>query len=142
MKRVVLDTNVVIAALFWPGPPRLVYDLVRNGQLVMLISLKMEQEFIRVLGYDRFGLTSAEIMPFVRELRLKGVPVEISKAIMEITADPTDNIFLECAVDGKADYIISGDKHLLVLSSYSGIPILRPKDFLIREGYVLNDQGS
>lgn len=139
MKRVVLDTNVVIAALFWQGPPRFVYDLVRNGQLIMLISLKMEQEFIRVLGYDRFGLTSAEILPFVRELRSKGVPVDIHTAIMEITADPTDNIFLECAVDGKADYIISGDKHLLSLSSYGGIPVLRPKDFLLREGYLQND---
>lgn len=139
MKRVVLDTNVVIAALFWQGPPRIVYDLVRDGQLIMLITVKMEQEFIRVLGYARFGLTSAEILPFVRELRTRGVHVAGNAKITEIKADPTDNIFLECAVDGKADFIISGDKHLLALPSYCGTPILRPKDFLVREGYLQND---
>ena len=51
-----------------------------------------------------------------------------------ISADPTDNIFLECAVAGKADYIISGDKHLLDLKSYQGIPIVKARDFLLKEG--------
>lgn len=139
MKRVVLDTNVIIAALFWQGPPRFVYDLVRDGQLIMLITGKMEQEFIRVLGYAKFGLTSAEILPFVRELRMNGVHVAGNTKITEITTDPTDNIFLECAVEGKANYIISGDKHLLALPSYCGIPILRPKDFLVSEGYLQNE---
>jgi putative PIN family toxin of toxin-antitoxin system len=135
LKRVILDTNVIIAALFWQGPPRIVYDLVRKGQLVMLISEKMEKEFIRVLGYTKFGLTSAEILPFVRELRLRTVRIESHTILTEITADPTDNIFLECAVDGPADYIISGDKHLLALSSFQGIQVVRPKEFLLKEGY-------
>ena len=75
MKRVVLDTNVIIAALFWQGPPRVVYDLAREGQLIMLLTEKMEKEFIRGFGYTKFGLTSPEILPFVRKLRMKATHV-------------------------------------------------------------------
>ena len=57
MKKVVLDTNVTISALFWEGNPRKIYDLVRQGKLIMLLSDDMEKEFIRVLGYEKFGLS-------------------------------------------------------------------------------------
>lgn len=136
MKRVVFDTNVTVSALFWKGYPRVVYDLVREKRLVMLLSSDMEKEFIRVLGYSKFGLSAKEIPPFVKNLRGHAEFVEIHGKISEIAADPTDNIFLECAVDGEADYIISGDKHLLDLVTYSGIPILKAKDFLIREEFL------
>jgi putative PIN family toxin of toxin-antitoxin system len=69
VKKVVLDTNVTISALFWEGNPRKVYDLVRHGKLIMLLSDDMEKEFIRVLGYGKFGLSPQEVMPFVRNLR-------------------------------------------------------------------------
>lgn len=110
MRRVVLDTNVTISALFWSGHPRTIYNLVRDRKLTMLISKDIENEFIKT-----------------------------SSKISVITADPTDNIFLECAADGRADYIISGDKHLLDLGTYSGIPILKAKDFLVKEGYLPED---
>jgi putative PIN family toxin of toxin-antitoxin system len=51
LKRVVLDTNVTVAALFWKGYPRVVYDLIRERKLAMLLSKDMEAELIRVLGY-------------------------------------------------------------------------------------------
>ena len=57
MKKVVLDTNVTISALFWEGNPRKIYDLVCQGKLIMLLSDHMEKEFIRVLGYEKFGLS-------------------------------------------------------------------------------------
>ncbi len=57
-----------------------------------------------------------------------------------IDADPTDNVFFECALDGKADYIISGDKHLLDLGLYKGIQILKAKEFLIKEGCLTESE--
>lgn len=99
----------------------------------------MEKEVIRVLGYPKFGLLARQISPLIENLRSYAEFVEIHSTIAEITADPTDNIFLECAVDGKADYIISGDKHLLELRSYAGIPIVKSKDFLIREKFIEED---
>ena len=136
MKRVVLDTNVTIAAFFWKGYPRIIYDLIREKKLVMLLSSDMEKEFIRVLGYPKFGLTSKEIPPFVRNLRSNAELVETKSKISFISEDPTDNIFLECALDGNADYIISGDKHILDLEKYKNIQIVKPKEFLLKEGLL------
>jgi uncharacterized protein len=123
VNRVVLDTNVIISALFWTGPPRDLYNLVQENKIIMLLSEDMEREFIRVLGYSKFGLSAQEILPLVTHLRNNAELVRPAAALSVITADPTDNIFLECAADGQADYIISGDKHLLDLGSYRGIPI-------------------
>ena len=62
--------------------------------------------------------------------------IEIKSRIGIIKEDPTDNIFLECALDGKANYIISGDHHLLKLTIFEGIQILKVKDYLIKEGFI------
>jgi putative PIN family toxin of toxin-antitoxin system len=136
MKRVILDTNVVISAFFWGGYSRVVYDLVKEGKITLHSCMKTETELVRVLAYPKFGLTPAEILPIVNDLRKHAHFIEVKSNIDVIKEDPTDNIFLECAQDGKADYIISGNHHLINISNYKGIPILRPKDFLIQEGFI------
>ena len=136
MKRIVLDTNVTIAALFWNGHPRAIYDLAHYRKFTMLLSRNMEKEFVRVLGYPKFGLSSKQIQPFIKNLRAIAEPLTTKTIITEVTSDPTDNIFLECALDGKADYIISGDKHLLYLGTFSDIKIVKPKQFLLYEGFL------
>ena len=142
MKKVVLDTNVTISALFWEGNPRTIYDLVRQGKLIMLLSDDMEKEFIRVLGYEKFGLLPQEIMPFLRNLRSHARHVETKSKISLVIADPTDNIFLECASDGGADVIISGDRHLLNMQDYRGIEIVRAGEFLLKEELWGKEQGK
>lgn len=131
MRKVVLDTNVIISALFWEGNSRKIYDLVREGKLITLLSDDMERELIRVLGYEKFGLSPQEILPFIRSLRTYAKHVETKSNIAVVIADPTDNIFLECALDGGADCIISGDKHLLDIRVYRGIKIERAGEFLL-----------
>jgi uncharacterized protein len=134
VKKVVLDTNITISALFWEGNPRKIYDLVRQGKLIMLLNDNMEKEFIRVLGYEKFGLSPQEIIPFLRNLRTHARHVETKSEMDVVIADPTDNIFLECALDGGADFLISGDRHLLDIKVYKGIKIVRASEFLLREG--------
>ena len=136
MKRVVLDTNVIIAALFWKGYPRVIYDLIREKKLAMLLSKDIESELIRVLGYAKFGLSPKEIGPFVNNIRGNAEHVGVTSKLSLITSDPTDNIFLDCAVDGYADYIVSGDRHLLELGIFKNIQIVKAKDFLMQEGFV------
>lgn len=137
MKRIVLDTNVTISAFFWGGHPRAVYDLVKEGKVTLLSSIEIEAEFIRVLSYSKFGLTPAEILPLVNSLRKYVHFIEVKSKIDVVKEDPTDNIFLECALEGNADYIISGDHHLLNnIGSYKGIQIIRAKDFLLKEGFI------
>ncbi len=66
--------------------------------------------------------------------------VDVTSRIDTIKVDPSDNAFLECAVDGRADYIVSGDRHLLGLGTYRGIQIISPREFLAREGFIRPQQ--
>lgn len=136
MKRIVLDTNITISAFFWKGYPRTIYDLAKEGKVTLLSSIKIETEFIRVLAYSRFGLIPNEIHPIVNNLRKYVHFIEVKSKVDIVQEDPTDNIFLECALDGKADYIISGNHHLLNIGDYKGIQIIRAKDFMIKEGFI------
>jgi putative PIN family toxin of toxin-antitoxin system len=136
MLRVVSDTNVIIAAFFWKGHPRTLYDLIRAKKITMLLSRDIQAELIRVLAYKKFGLSSQEIKPFVRSIRANSEFIEVNRKVSQIAADPTDNIFLACAADGHADYIISGDRHLLEVINFEGIQIVNPKDFLLKEGFL------
>ena len=129
MKKVVLDTNVTISALFWGGPPRDIYNLIRSGKLAMLVSEDMKREFIRVLGYNKFGLSAAEIMPLISSILAHANPIIPLRQLRVIAADPTDNIFLECAVEGNADFLVSGDADLLNLDTYQGVRIVRSAAF-------------
>jgi predicted nucleic acid-binding protein len=101
----------------------------------MLVSEALECEFIRVLGYEKFGLSAPEIMPLIRNIRSHAMPVPRHEKLAVVTADPTDNIFLEYALKGKADCIILGDKHLIDLKVYEGTPTIKARDFLLRERY-------
>ena len=88
------------------------------------------------MAYSKFGLSPAEILPIVNNLRRCVHFIEVKSKVDVVKEDSTDNIFLECAQDGKADYIISGDHHFLNIGSYKGIQIMRAKDFLIKEGFI------
>jgi putative PIN family toxin of toxin-antitoxin system len=109
---------------------------VKEGEVILLSNTKIEAELIRVLAYSKFGLTSAEIFPVIKHLRKHAHFVGEKSNIKIIEEDPTDNIFLECAIDGNAEYIISGDHHLLNLGSYESIRIITAKDFLANEGFI------
>ena len=130
MKSIVLDTNIIISALFWKGNQRQILNLVKAGKYETLTSIEIERELIRVLGYPKFGLTPAEILPIINDYRNYTKKVLVTSQINKVIEDPTDNIFLNCAVDGNADYIISGDHHLLNIGSYESIIIVTSEEFL------------
>ena len=136
MSRVVPDTNVTISATFWRGHPRQVFDQARQGRVTLLWSAAIEAEFIRVLSYPKFGLSAAEALPIVNDIRRVVEPVAVRSKVDAVRDDPTDNVFLECALDGVADYIVSGDHHLLSLGEYQGIRIRSARDFLLAERFI------
>lgn len=129
--RVVLDTNVIISSL-WGGKPGEVVDSWKDGRILLLVSFTILREYLAVCA--RFGLTDAQLKE--RGLLFLESPfsalVHPHSSIDVITEDPPDNRFLECAVDGSADFIVSGDQHLLRLKTFREIQILSPADFLKR----------
>jgi putative PIN family toxin of toxin-antitoxin system len=117
MARVVVDTNVLVSALINNGKSRkLVLKLLEEHTAVL--SIQMLAELADVLSREKFSITSIQVDRFISILVRKAqiVPVNsISKVILE---DPDDNIVLNTAISGKADYIVSGDKHLLKVACY------------------------
>ena len=129
--KVVPDTNVLISALFWRGNPYRILRLAIEGKIKLVISEEIIGEVREVLmREEKFELTEEEIETYCTLLRYHAELVNPSKTLRIITKDPDDNKFLECAVEGKADCIVSGDSHLLVLEEYKGIRILTPAELL------------
>lgn len=127
--RVVLDTNVLISALFWNGNERVLLDKCRTKELELILSPYILEELGRVLD-TKFSLPKDRIADYSQNLILISKFVFPSKEIHAIKDDPTDNMILECAVAGNANIIVSGDKHLLNLGDYKTIRILNARDFL------------
>lgn len=128
--RIVLDTSVLISAYLYRGLTRQALDMARRGEVDLLVSRETVQEFARVLGYPKFGLATDEIAEILGDLRTFAEYVEVIEAVSVIADDPTDNIFLALARAGRASRIVSGDRHLLLLRSFEGIPILSVRAFL------------
>lgn len=131
VKRVVFDTNVLISGYLWNGPARKALEKARAGEITLLISRSTVKELIRVLAYEKFGLTPMEIQPIVEDLKNISEFVEVTTHVEAIKSDPTENIFLALAIDGHAEAIVSGDHHLLDIKTFKGIPIMGIRKFLI-----------
>lgn len=132
MIRVVLDTNVVVSALLFEGPARAARAAWQDRRrLTLLVSKALLAEYIRVLHYPKFGLTPPEIKDLIEEDVLPFItPVKVTRTPRVVRADPSDNHVLACAVAGNAEAIVTGDHHLLALSSHKGIPVRTLAQFL------------
>ena len=134
MQTVVLDTNVIISAVVFGGNPRKVFELILEGRLSLVISFEILQEIGEVLGGKKFQYPEPVLHILMTELESLAKLVQPELKIKKITKDPDDNKFLECAVSGGADFIISGDIHLLELGSFQDIPNVSPSEFLEKHG--------
>lgn len=122
-KKVVLDTNVLISSLLKPkSKARDVYRLVSRGEIELYTSLDLISELSRVLEYPKFKFEKLQKELFLKNLmKIATILVDPRLRVNVIKEDPPDNKFLECAVEAKADYLISGDKeHLLPLKNFQG----------------------
>jgi len=134
--RAVLDCNVYVSALIRPdGPPSKLLDAFTEGRFEAVVSAAILGELRRVLKYPklrrRIVLDPMEQEAFLTALSLLSVWVEDRPAGETIVAaDPSDDIYVLAAIEGKADYIVSGDAHLLALGAYDRIRIVSPKEFL------------
>ncbi len=131
--RCVLDTNVIVsAALIAKSVPRQAFGKALDEGTI-LISAPVLLELAEVLGRPKLNeyVTEEQRMRFLVALLKETELVEIAETITECR-DEKDNKFLELAVCGKADYIVSGDQDLTILSPFRGIRILTPREFLDR----------
>jgi uncharacterized protein len=129
--RVVVDTNVLISAIFWTGKPKQILNKIRRQEISFLTSEALIEELKNVLTRkDRpFRLGEKEAERIVKATKDLAEIVRTSSHVAACRHEP-DNRVLECAIDGKADLVITGDLHLLQLSVFRDIRIISAADFL------------
>lgn len=131
---VVLDTNVLVSALLWPGPSNKILKLVENKNITLCLNEFLLKELVSVLRRPKFRKRLIECNTTVEEITT-GI-LEICK-IFPITEhprvvdeDPDDNWVFACAITSASVFIISGDAHLLKIGKYRNISILTPRQFI------------
>lgn len=132
--RAVVDTNILVRATIKPnGSVGPVLQRLRRREYTLLLSRATLDELVDVLHRPRlrtkYGLSESVLRAVIRLVVLRSELVQPAVSIA-VCRDPKDDKFLEVAVAGQADVIVSGDEDLLVLDPYAGIPIVSPSRFL------------
>jgi putative PIN family toxin of toxin-antitoxin system len=128
--RVVLDTNVLISAILYGGKPRTILDAALSGSIEVFVSEAIIQEFQAVLLRPQFGLNVQFVHNVVAELTSLAEWVTPDHHHQVVIEDPSDNLILDCAVTAKAQYLVTGDAHLLRLQRFQEVAILTPQHFI------------
>jgi len=134
MTRAIIDTNILIRALIKPqGTVGPVLTRLRNGDYKLLYAEPLLDELVAKLALprirDKYHLADDDVETVLALILLRGEPVMPQRRITACR-DPKDNIVLEVAVAGEADYIVTGDDDLLVLHPFEGIPLVGPAELL------------
>ena len=134
MKRITLDTNVLISATFWHGASEKLIDKVENKEVILVLSEQILEEYNKVLEYkeirEKIKNKDLEMKKAMLQIGVISEIVEVNSKVDLVKEDPDDNKIIECAIDGNSDYIITKDKHLLKLKEHRGIKIFTPEEFL------------
>jgi putative PIN family toxin of toxin-antitoxin system len=138
MIRVVLDTNVFVSALLVPdSPPARILEFALKGNLRLIVSPGIIKEIDLVFNYPKIkrslkkhGLTNSEVENTILHVLKVATITPGAEIASGVSQDPADDMVLSCAVEGQADFIISGDHDLIRLESYEGVRIVTPSTFL------------
>ena len=128
--RVVLDTNVFISGIFFSGPPSQILKAWADQKFNLVLSQQILDEYQRVSEDLSSKFPSIDIAPIIELITIHGLFIDTHGYTLSVCEDPDDNKFIECAVAGNCEIIVSGDKHLLKLSEFRGIAFLNPRDFV------------
>lgn len=130
MARVVLDTNILISGLLHNGKPRRLLELAIEGRMEIVSSAEMIDELAAVLSREKFGLSKEEqaiMVDFI--IRLSRITALRSR-FKVVKQDPDDDIVINTALDGNAQYIVSGDKKILGLKQFGNIRMLTASEMI------------
>lgn len=137
--RIVIDTNIWVSGLLWKGDAWRLLKLAEAGEVELCLAYPMVLELEEVLNYERFQTrlqvlkaTPAQLAAYALGL---ATAIDASRPHPPIVAvDPDDDIFLVCAIEAQAPYVVTNDRHLLALKSYRSIEIITLEDFLTKSG--------
>jgi putative PIN family toxin of toxin-antitoxin system len=128
--KVILDTNVFVSGVFFAGPPYRILEAWRDGKLQLIISPEILEEYQRVAEALSEQFPAVNLRPMLDLLTVKAELFSAQSLPQPVSDDPDDDKFLACAIASKCSVIVSGDKHLLKVSGYQGIRVVKPLDFV------------
>jgi putative PIN family toxin of toxin-antitoxin system len=133
--RAVIDTNVMVSVAFAKkGLAKKLRNLIADDAFILITSKAILKEFYEVLHYphivERFKPSEKDIEEFIGMIIEHAVITKGTYSIDGITEDPKDDMFIACALEGRADYIVSRDPHLRNLKHYHGIQIIDASTFV------------
>ncbi len=134
--RVVFDTSVLFSAIGWGGRPFDCLALARSGDITSITCIEILIELAEKLVLKR-GMSEDEAQDISDEIASISELVEITKRGGFVPEDPDDEIVIACAIDGKANVVVTGDHHLLSLVRFDQIEIIRAGELLARQPKTL-----
>jgi len=126
--RVVFDTNILLSAFIFGGNPERLFELARSKKIQLLTSSSILAEFATRLK-DKFLWDDVDIAEAIKTIGYSSELIRPTQKLSVLRDDP-DNRVLECALEGKTDFIVSGDKHLLTLKEFRKIPIIKAAEIV------------
>ena len=136
MIRAVLDANVIVSALIRPeGPPgRILAELLENRSFALVVSTAIRDEVRRTIAYERVckyvRLTPQETAALLASLQSIAEQVEGRRSVSVVAADPEDDNYFAAALEGEADFLVSGDRHVLDVNHFERTRVVTPRAFL------------
>lgn len=131
---IVLDTNVWISAMIWGGSPAKIIKAAEDKKICIIASEEIIREINQTLSYPRlkqvYEKAGADRQELIETILRIGKLVQATAMINIVCEDPADNKFIECALASEAEYLVSGDKHLLKMGTYKKTRILSVGEFL------------
>ena len=132
--RVILDTNVLLSAVFFGGVPRGIVDAWQRGLVTLVLSAEILAEYARAGAAlsRRYAGSAAHLEPILAAVAQTALVVDAPPLPRSISPDPDDDKFLACPLAADVRTIVSGDKPLRSVSGWAGIEILSPRAFVDR----------
>ena len=128
---IVVDTNIIISGIFFGGNPKRIINAILDSKVNAYISKEILNEYFEIINEMMFSKGESIDLSFISLLIDRFNIIETTSKI-DISRDPDDNKFIECAIDSNSIYIVSGDDDLLSIKNYHNIEIITAKEFCER----------
>ena len=127
--KIIIDTNVFVSGIFFSGPPFKILDAWRCEKIDIVISPDILDEYQRIGRKLASKFPGVELKPWIELLMMKASIINAPPLTENVCDDADDDKFLACAIASNTSFITSGDKHLLDVSGYRNITVLKPRAF-------------
>lgn len=128
--RAILDTNVFLSGVFFTGPPYRILKAWKEGTIQLVISREILGEYQRAAEELAGQFPEIDARPMLTLVAVKAELFPAPRLAERVCSDPDDDKFLACAVASRTKIVVSGDKHLLAVSGFRGIKVVKPRQFV------------